>query len=334
MSLCLIFLHGKLAALLISTSTRPVKSCLLRGPIVPVQWHYPGSAHSECLGSGRGYRLRLKESKRVNWWDTHRPQECQTSDPFGLPQSFPVQLSLIAQYLCHMESKANSAIWWVALRLIHINGQNDFHIFTSWKTSSSHTPNKVSSHFVTVSPPLRMQRRGQKAGVLQVPSWHQYFRAVWIPSFREPVPLTEGIFRTQGRADGWAQSTRQTPSSAALDTARVMCVCVCMWMGCVCVCKWKIRADPPRSPLLGQPAVWMEQEPWVTQESVAGGKVRYWPLNCCGAWVSRAECVCTAGGTYEKHTRSREESAKVYIYLRLIKLEPLSLGKVAAKLAW
>lgn len=85
LSLRLIFLHGKLSAVLISTCTRPVKSCLLRGPIVPVQWHYPSSAHSECLGSGRGYRLPLKESKRVHWRDTHRPQECQTSDPFPAP---------------------------------------------------------------------------------------------------------------------------------------------------------------------------------------------------------------------------------------------------------
>lgn len=88
----LIFLHGKLLDVLISTCARSVKNCLLRGPIVPVQWHYPSSAHAECLGSGKGYRLSLKEYKHVWWRDTHRLQECQTSDPF--PFSLPISLSL------------------------------------------------------------------------------------------------------------------------------------------------------------------------------------------------------------------------------------------------
>lgn len=39
----------------------------------------------------------------------------------------------------------------------------------------------------------------------------------------------------------------------------------------------------------------MEWEPWVTEESVAGGKVRYWPLNRHGGWaggVKRSTLVC------------------------------------------
>ncbi|CAB1435513.1 unnamed protein product [Pleuronectes platessa] len=38
---------------------------------------------------------------------------------------------------------------------------------------------------------------------------------------REPRSLTEGIFRTQGLADGQAQSARQATSSAAARTVRV-----------------------------------------------------------------------------------------------------------------
>lgn len=55
-----------IACIDILTQLAQLKATFLRGPIVPVKWHYPSLAHSECLGSGRGYRLQLKESKRVH----------------------------------------------------------------------------------------------------------------------------------------------------------------------------------------------------------------------------------------------------------------------------
>lgn len=70
----------------------------------------------------------------------------------------------------------------------------------------------------------------------------------------------------------------------------------------------------------------MEWKLWVTEESVAGGKVRYWPLNRHGGWLggvkqSKLVCVYAAGGRCAAPINnieysSREETGKCWFASR------------------
>lgn len=125
---------------------------------------------------------------------------------------------------------------------MHRNNFMYLYVFTSLaKQSWLAFPHRYTWHF-RPPPPLHLlllsssknaeeRSKGRRAPGINISELCESLLSGSRPS------LTEGIFRTQGPADGRAQSTRQALSSAAARTVRVACVFVCVCcVSCVCVC--------------------------------------------------------------------------------------------------